>query len=152
MKKRIKIASLFLICMLLMHCSITTYAAENYNDSRGHVAPNFLNCSKCVVTFTVADPNTAYVGVTYNAYPDTFAQAKVTVQIQKRFLGLFWKTVDIGYSNNEWVDYSNAVNGYFYNSFVIDGTGTYRANFVVEIKGIDGSVDVIEDSIERKYS
>ena len=144
-----KIISLILMCILLISCPITAYASEISNEQ---LMPRFSNCSKCVVTFTVSDPNTAYVGVTYNAYSDTFVQAKVTVQIQKKFLGLFWRTVDIGYSNNEWVDYSSAVNGYFYNSFTIDGTGTYRANFVVEIKGKDGSVDVIEDSIERRYS
>ncbi len=149
---KIKIISLILICILLISCPITAYASEISNEQQMLVTPRFSNCSKCVVTFTVSDPNTAYVGVTYNAYSDTFVQAKVTVQIQKKFLGLFWRTVDIGYSNNEWVDYSSAVNGYFYNSFTIDGTGTYRANFVVEIKGKDGSVDVIEDSIERRYS
>ncbi|MBQ2884477.1 MAG: hypothetical protein IJE43_12010 [Alphaproteobacteria bacterium] len=149
---KIKIISLILMCILLISCPITTYASDISNEQQILVMPRFSNCSKCVVTFTVSDPNTAYVGVTYNAYSDTFVQAKVTVQIQKKFLGLFWTTVDIGYSNNEWVDYSSAVNGYFYNSFTIDGTGTYRANFVVEIEGKDGSVDVIEDSIERKYS
>jgi len=39
--------------------------------------------------FRVLDPGEAHVGVTYNAKSDVFTQAKVTVKIQKKFLGLF---------------------------------------------------------------
>ena len=160
MKKAIKKSVSLLLVVILMTISsvLPAYAVGETNaepvDSSKNVSvmPRFMHCSKCVMTFTVSAPGTAYVGVTYNAYSDTFLEAKVTVKIQKRVLGVFWKTVDIGYANDEWVDYSEAVNGYFYNSFAISGTGTYRANFTVEITGKDGSCDVIEDTIERKYS
>jgi hypothetical protein len=36
----------------------------------------------------------------------------------------------------------------FYNTFSVDDSGTYRAKFKVEIRGTDGTVDVIEDTIE----
>lgn len=144
-----KIICVLIALMLFCLCTVHVFASENvdnihcYDTSTSSVVPLFVNCSKCSTTFTVSDPNTAHVGVTYNAYPDNFLEAKVTVQIQKKFLGLFWKTVNIGYPNNEWIDYSTSVNGYFYNSFTIDGKGTYRANFTVEIRGLDGTVDIM---------
>lgn len=115
-------------------------------------SPFYVNCSKCSTTFTVADPGQAHVGVTYNAKADVFTQAKVTVQIQKKFLGLFWKTVDINETNNEWVAYSSSVNGYFYKTFDVEGTGTYRAKFTIIMYGTNGTSDIIEDTIECKYS
>lgn len=73
------------------------------------------------------------------------------MKIQKRFLGIFWSTVDIGYTDNEWIAYCYDLNGTVYNSFPLEDTGTYRAVFTVEIYGKDGSVDTIEDKITSTY-
>lgn len=116
------------------------------------ISPYFTNCNICIFSFIVTDPGEALVDITYEAKGDVFREARATVKIQKRFLGIFWKTVDIGLPNNEWTATSNDIDGCFYNSFDVDGTGTYRAIFTVEIIGIDGSVDLIEDTIESKYS
>lgn len=147
-----KILCSCLAAILLCLSTVVPVVASGNAAVANEVNPRLSHCSSATLTFTVADPDTAHVGVTYYGYPDSFVQAKVTVQIQKRFLGLFWKTVDIGYTNNKWVAYSNDVNGYFYNTFTVDGTGTYRANFTLEITGSDGTVDVMEDTIESKYS
>ena len=150
MKKFFKkvVVSLLAIAMLFSG-GIIASAAESANDG---ISPYYTNCNKCSLSFTVADPGEAHVGVTYNAKNDVFKEARVTVKIQKKFLLFFWQTVDIGFANNEWTDSSTNVNGYFYNSFDVDGTGTYRAIFTIQIIGINGSVDLIEETIESKYS
>lgn len=141
-----------LAAILLCLSTVVPIVASDNSTVSSTVSPRYSHCASATITFTVADPGTAHVGVTYYGYTDTFVQAKVTVQIQKRFLGLFWKTVDIGYTNDKWIAYSSDVNGYFYNTFTVDGTGTYRANFTLEITGSDGTVDVIDETIEKKYS
>ena len=144
-----KITIGLLTITMLLSSGIIASAAEITDDN---IMPYYTNCNKCSLSFTVSDPGEAHVGITYNAKSDVFSEARVTVKIQKKFLGLFWKTVDIGLTNNEWTDSSTNINGYFYNSFDVDGTGTYRAIFTVQIIGTDGSVDLIEETIESKYS
>lgn len=134
---------------VLATSNIVVWADEGTNNQ---ISPYLINCDRCVFSFNVVDPGKAQVSIVYTAKRDVFSEAIVSVKIQKRFLGIFWKTVDIGLPNNEWIDTSTDVNGVFYNSFDVDGTGTYRAIFTVEIIGIDGSADLIEDTIEAKYS
>ena len=149
MKKRILTLVLILSMLFVMGIgTFTVSAAEN----EGTVTPRFTNCDQCNFIFRVLDPGEAHISVRYSAKADVFTQAKLTVKIQKKFLGLFWRTVDIGTTNDEWIAYSNDVYGEFYNYFNVDGTGTYRAVFCVEIYGTSGAVDTIENTIEYKYT
>ena len=152
MKKNIKKIMCMLFALLFAFSCTFPVAAQESSSNETPVSPRLSHCSMCLTTFAVDDPGVGSIAVQYSGYPATFVEAKVTIQIQKKFLGLFWKTVDIGYANNEWIAYSSAVSGTFRNTFSLDGTGTYRAKFKVEILGTDGTVDVIEDTIERKYS
>ena len=138
-----------LTIFILLTNEIAVWADEG---AKNQISPYYTNCDRCVLSFAVIDPGEAHVDITYNAKSGLFSEARITVKIQKRFLGIFWKTVDIGLPNNEWTATSTDVNGDFYNWFNVDGTGTYRANFTVEIIGTDGSVDLIEETRECKYS
>lgn len=159
MKKTILmiITMMFVFTMMFSNASVV-YAIDDINASSytssyssSEAVPYWDNCNKCSFSFNVLDPGEAHVNVSYVAESSVFVQAKSTVKIQKKFLGLFWRTVDIGETNNEWVEYCTDVYGDLYNCFTVDGTGTYRAVFTLEITGTDGSVDVIEDTIEYKY-
>lgn len=145
MKKRISIIILILSMLFVSGIGSFTVSAEE-------ISPRLTNCNNSEATFKVLDPGEAHISVTYNAKSDVFTYAKLTVKIQKKFLVLFWKNVDIGTTDNEWVSYCYDVNGQFYNYFPVDGTGTYRAVFCLEIYGSSGAVDTIEDTIEFKYS
>ena len=145
MKKRISIIILILSMLFVSGIGSFTASAEG-------ISPRYTNCTYADSNFTVLDPGEAHISVTYNAKSDVFTYAKLTVKIQKKFLGLFWRTVDIGTTNDEWIAYSNDVYGEFYNYFNVDGTGTYRAVFCVEIYGTSGAVDTIENTIEYKYT
>ena len=114
------------------------------------VAPRWMHTQDCVATFNISNTGTATVSVNFTGY-STFFQAKLSVEFQKKTLGLFWRTVDIGYPNNQWVTYSYSNTTMFTQSFAFENSGTYRANIVLEITGTDGSVDVIETSIEDSY-
>lgn len=152
MKRNVRKLMCMMFAVLLAFSYTLPVVAQESATNEIAVMPRLSHCSMCLTTFAVDDPGVGNVAVQYSGYPSTFVEAKVTIQIQKKFLGLFWKTVDIGYANNEWIAYSSAVSGTFRNTFSLDGTGTYRAKFKVEIRGGDGTVDVIEDTIERKYS
>lgn len=145
MKKIIKLLTMLLtavtICVSILPLSV--YAEDG-------ISPYLLNTDKCVCSFS-ATTGTAYVGVTYEAKESNFSYAKLTVKIQKRFLGVFWSTVDLGLTSDAWIAYNYNTSGYFTNSFPLEKTGTYRAVFTVEIYGKDDTVDTIEDTITSNY-
>ena len=141
--KKFKILGIIaLVCALVIVNVLSVFASE--------IIPLYDNCNWCKTSFEVSNGE-ASVGVDYKGIEGSFSQAKVTVKIQKKFLGVFWNTVDIGEPNNEWVVYSTNVRDYLEKTFPITESGTYRAMFTVEFSGIDGSVDKIEDKLEYKY-
>ena len=149
MKKNVKVfLTMIMAVLMLWTASVSVYAS----DADAGIMPRLDNCHDFVMTFTVADPGVAHFAVDYNGNENTFVQAKLTVVFQKKFLGLFWRKVDIGTTNNEWVAYSTELQYMFYDTVTMDGTGTYRANFTLEISGTGGTTDVIEETIECKYS
>ena len=150
MKKFLKrFMVVFLTISILATNNIAILATQVEDDQ---ISPRYTNTEMCSLAFTVVAPGEAHINITYNGISGVFREARATVKIQKRFLLIFWNTVDIGLPNNEWTATSTDREGYFYNCFDVDGTGTYRAIFTVEIIGTDGSVDLIEETREDKYS
>ena len=138
------------VLMLFVNCTplITSASPAVVNEG---ISPRLSNCDMCNFTFSAASQGLAQVAVSYVAKEEVFTYAKLTVKIQKRFLGVFWNTVDIGEPNNEWIAYCYDVRGDFYNYFPLDSTGTYRAVLTIEFYGTTGVVDVIEKTIKSVY-
>lgn len=68
---------------------------------------------------------------------------EVELYVEKRFLGVFWSKVNIGYPNNIWTD---AVNNYMYrNTFStqLPSSGTFRVTVTYTVSGTGGADDVI---------
>ena len=105
------------------------------------ISTYMTNCDTTSMSFTVLDGEASFYA-SYDARAATFTQAKLTVQIQKKFLGFFWKD-----AANEWVGYCTDLNGFFADSIPVDATGTYRAVFKLEIFGTTDT-DVIEETIK----
>ncbi len=94
----------------------------------------------------LADEYGGEVSVSYEGYEHSFVKAAVTLKLQKKYLLFFWEDLD------EWSATSTEIYGYFFHVFPLDGKGTYRVNMSLIVVGNDGSADVIEDSLESKYS
>ena len=147
MKKNMKTIVTVMLNILLLWCGCFSAYANNADDG---VAPCLDNAYDATISFVVIDPGVADFFVSYNGNPDTFMVAKLTVTFEKRFLGVFWRTVDIGWENNEWVGRNADLQGDFYDNVTLDGTGTYRANFTLTIYGPD-TADVIEKTLSYQY-
>ncbi len=148
MKKVFRILTVAILAFSLLISSsfITSAADEDYG-----IMPCYSNVITCIPKFEINSSGDGIADVRYNAISSVFREARISVKIEKQFLWFFWTEVDIGYSNNEWTASSTDVNGRFYNSFDLDGSGTYRAVFTIEFIGTNGSVDTIEDTIEKTY-
>ena len=133
------IFSAFLAVVVLCSGVMPTLAADE------SISPYLTNCDDVSLSFGVADEVASFF-VSYTGREETFTQAKLIVQVQKKFLGLFWRD-----AADEWVGYNTEVLGNFYDDIPVDGHGTYRAVFTLEVRGNTGRVDVIEDTIEYIY-
>ena len=137
MKKIAKtLVAIFLIAILSM-TSITSFASEQ------EISPRLSHTSDGSFSFS-ATADGGYVDVTYYGY-DSFVRADLTVKIEKSFLFFFWTEI------STWSASSTELNGEFYNTLPLDGSGTYRATFTLKITGKDGTVDTIEQVIESRY-
>ncbi len=112
--------------------------------------PLMEHCDSCIINFVI-DEGIAYVLVDYVGQYDSFTQVRVAIKIQKRFLGIFWTTVDIGYEDKTWVSYSTEIEGTFYNEIPLSEDGIYRAVFDIDFYGNNGLVDEINEKIECSY-
>lgn len=148
MKKRVKMIVAVMLSILMLWCGcVSAYA----RDTDAGVVPCLDNAYDTSFSFVVVDPGVADFVVSYIGNPNTFAVAKLTVTFEKKFLGLFWRTVDIGTENNEWIEYCGDQQGDFIGLVTLDGTGTYRANFKLEVMGFD-TADVIEKTMEYRLN
>ena len=136
MKKTFHTLLLVLLTMIILCTGVLpAFAADE------GVSTYMTNCSGVNMSFTVVNGEASFV-VTYYAREATFSHAKLTVQIQKKFLGLFWKDV-----TDEWIAYRLELDGLFANTIPVDATGTYRAIFKLEVVGTTDT-DVIEETIK----
>ena len=126
----------------------TMYSISNQDSS---IAPCYESDVTHNFSFAISDSGMATIMIRYSANSSNFSQAKVTVKLQKRVLGLFWTTVDIGATDNLWVDYSSDSSGIFSFSTGLEDEGTYRAVITLEITTTSGTSDVIEDKVQATH-
>ena len=137
MKKITKtLVAIFLIAVMSMS-SVVAFASNE------GISPRSSHTENASTSFTATE-NGGYCLVNYSGY-DSFVRADLTVKIQKRFLLVFWNDV------TEWSASSTEREGQFYNTVALNGSGTYRATFTLKITGTNGTVDIIEQTIESKY-
>ncbi len=137
MKKIKSVSAFILIFAILFATFIPVFAWENIEDYG--------------TNFTIDGSGNATVGLQYIAKPGEFNEARVSVKIKKRVLGIFWDTVEIGYPDNEWVAYGFGENMTLSETFALEATGTYHAIFNITFYGTDGSTDEIEETLEAVY-
>ena len=131
---------LVLTCVLLCMGVVPAFATEQ-------VTPRYTNTLSANLSFTV-DANGAHVVATYESIQETFLQARLTVTLEKKVLGLFWTDVGDTWTSDYCYDYL----GYISGTLPANGKGTYRATFQLIVYGNQGIADVINHTAEYKYS
>ncbi len=135
-----RIACLCLSILIVMGMVIVPISADE-------PAPCYVNTLSTTTNFGIWSDGEAFVMVSYLGYEDRATSAEITVQIQKKTLGLFWTDV----SNRSWT-----INAYGYRYaeeiiFQLSSKGTYRAVVNYTIYGFGGGPDVTESICQDKY-
>lgn len=132
-----------LICLILCLGTLMGNPVNAYANSS--VSP-YLNNSNSVKTTLSVNNGIAHIVVDYDGNEQITAGAKITTQLQKRFLLVFWTDVDGGY----WVDESNESSYTAVHTLAVQ-TGTYRVQVEYLLYGTDGSVETVNDEAEYTY-
>ena len=74
--KKLKSCGIVVLIFLMMWMGV-------FSVNASEIMPLYDNTNVCKTTFLISD-NIAYVAVRYEGNPDSFAQAKITVKIQKK--------------------------------------------------------------------
>lgn len=138
MKKRIAL-------LLSVVMAISMLIASAFPASASGIEPRYSNTNNATVAFSITSSGAAHFSVDYTGRADVFTEARLTVKIEKQFLWFFWTEVD------SWSATCYERLGFFTHTFYLNESGTYRANYRIEIYGTSGDVDVIENTREDSY-
>lgn len=134
-----KVFSIIFAILILTTTALPAFAANNSSE----VQPYYNNTITTSAAFRISSTGYATASYSYSAYDNYFTSATVVTKIQKRTLGLFWKTVDINQPNNTWVDTWTSVDKNYSHSYQLTDSGTYRAVVEFTINGTNGPADEI---------
>ncbi len=115
------------------------------------IAPCYNNVVSVSSMASVSSTGVLKVTNSYNGNSSVTTKAIITTYIEKKTLGIFWRRVDIGQTDDEWVD---TIYNYKYSgshSVQLPSTGTYRVTVEYVIYGSGGSADTITKKIEKSY-
>ena len=130
-----------MLCAVLLIVGLETVAFAS--DADAGIMPCYNNVASVNSNFYITGGN-AVVSVSYSGIPDVTTGAKITVQLQKRNLMVFWKDV------TEWENVSDNEDATFTYSRPVS-SGTYRVKIRCEISGSGGATDVIEEELQDSY-
>ena len=80
----------------------------------------------------------------YTAVDSQVTRVKITTYVEKRSLLVIWNRVDIGQTNDEWVDNRYSSHGSVSHSVQLPSSGTYRVTAVFEVYNGSTLLDTIE--------
>ncbi len=141
-----KLISVILCASVLLSMLVTVASAEG----NAGIEPCLNNTSMATTGFEIED-GVAYITLCYAGYTGIATGATITSKIQKKFLLFFWKDVDNGMPNNEWINVIVGDNFLGGHSLELTSKGTYRAVVEYVIRGSGGSDDVLNAEVECKY-
>lgn len=150
MSKTVKkmLAAILTLCLAIVPiCSVSFSAATSQNE----IMPLYNNVNTATANLDVTDSGKLTINYTYAGFSGVTTKAVITTYIEKKTLGLFWTRVDIGTTDDEWVD---TINNYRYTgsrTHQLSSSGTYRVTVNFKIYGSGGSADVIEKDIKFSY-
>lgn len=139
----------FLCAILICTSVISSFAIISY---AGDVVPYYNNVHRAQSDVSVSSTGVMTVFNSFSGDASVFSKAVITTYIEKRVLGIFWSKVDIGQTNDEWVDtiYTNVYSGT--HNFQLESKGTYKVTVEYVVYGSGGSADTITKEIEKSYS
>lgn len=145
--KRISVAILIL-CLTIVPFSPVSATVADGNEI---ITPYYNNVKSASTVISINNSGKLTITYSYSGSPSITTKAIITTYIEKKTLGLFWTRVDIGTTNDEWVDTINSSSYSGTRTYQLSSTGTYRVTTVYKIYGSGGAADEIECRAQDSY-
>lgn len=149
MKKLFKkvVATIMVLCLsITSFCSVSAVAATTEG-----VTPRYNNVSLVDTVISINSSGKLTITYSYSGSSSITTKAVITSYVQKKTLGLFWTKVDIGTTDDEWVDTIKKSSYTGARTFQLSSKGTYRVTAIYKIYGSGGSADEIETKATDTY-
>lgn len=120
-------------------------------SAAGEITPYYNNVMTVRTTATISESGLLTIKNSYTGIQGETTKAVITTYVEKKILGLFWSRVDLGITDDQWVD---TIYNYTYSgthSVQLESTGTYRITATFIISGTGGAADEIEKTYEATY-
>lgn len=149
MRKIIKrtLATVLILCLSIIPLSPVSAATATPEE----IMPLYNNVGSATATININSSGKLTIGYKYSGYSSITTKAVITTYIEKKTLGLFWKRVDIGTTDDQWVD---TIKDYRYTgsrTHQLSASGTYRVTVIYKIYGSGGSADEIKCKATDSY-
>ncbi len=140
----IKLCSVFIVYLTILG----TLSSIAYSSD---IEPYYNNVSSVTSKAEIDSNGIIKITNSYSSSSTIFEKAIITTYIEKKILGLFWVKIDIGQTDNEWVDtiYVNMYSGS--HSHQLESTGKYRVTTEYIIYGSGGEADTVTKQSEATY-
>lgn len=138
--------------MSVLVASVLLVSGFSFVAKADEAVPFYNNVNTSNSSASISNSGVLTVVNSYSGSSSVTTKAIITTYVEKKVLGLFWSRVDIGQTNNEWVD---TIYNYTYtgsHSVQLSSTGKYRVTVEYVIYGSGGSADTITKEIEKSYS
>lgn len=140
-------------CAILALCAcLTTFGAIPASAAtEDDIALCFNNVHSVVTSMNINADGQLTILYTYDGFSDRITETVIVTCVEKKVLGLFWQHVDIGTSDNQWVDTTDASDYTSIRTYQLPSSGTYRVTVTYTIYGTDGVSDVVEHQRTGSY-
>ena len=137
MKTTLKRCTLLTLALLMLAAGIYVPL------KKARAATTYNNTTSATMNSSISSSGHLHTVLSVTGIKGKTTRIGVELYLEKRFLGLFWKRVDIGYTNNVWIDSTTSTT--YTNTFDFDlsSTGTYRTTVTYTVSGSGGADDVI---------
>lgn len=135
------------VCILF----VPTNSASAATSMENEIMPIYNNVNSVTANATISNSGKLTINYKYTGISGITTKAVITTYLEKKTLGLFWKRVDIGTTDNQWV---TTVKNYKYSGsrqYQLSSSGTYRITVSFKIYGTGGSADTVKKAITEKY-
>ncbi len=139
------ISAVLILCLFVIPLSPVSAATDE------GITPRFNNVATITSAMSINDSGKMTISYKYSGAESITTKAVITTYIEKKYLGLFWRRVDIGTVDDEWVD---TIYDYMYAGtrvHQLSASGTYRVTVVYKIYGSGGSADEVEYQATDSY-
>ena len=147
-----KIIKRIFVAMLILCLSVVPLSPVSAAVAEGsEIMPMYNNVKSASTVISINNSGNLTITYSYSGSPSITTKAVITTYIEKKTLGLFWTRVDIGTTNDEWVD---TINNYSYSgtrTHQLSSKGTYRVTTLYKIYGSGGAADEIECKAQDSY-